>query len=332
MSAATAYEVEQQPVTARARVEIITGGANRGARQMQPAIEKFNRASNRFTLSPIYADPVPERANQLVRLANARGIPARAVEATLQEVLPMADMKNKPLIISVDNADAIASALNVINFAERPVLIYFLVKMPSDELLGIRAVLQEDNEHQREMIARFFRTLGKVTARSGASAVLGADGRPEHVLLEGRYRSWFAKHMHANVTKIISHTRPESDPIEVTNDGDTTMTLMLKDAPTGWADPSDLARDIVGQPVSPITRGRDFMVCEVGPDAIRLLPVRLRATDGKPGIQAAAVVDAEAYRTADAERRERARRELLQAVERAARQTISRSRPIFTTD
>ncbi len=74
------------------------------------------------------------------------------------------------------------------------------------------------------------------------------------------------------------------------------------------------------------------MVCEVGQDAFRTLVVRLRATDGKPGIQAAAVVDAEAYRTADAERRERARREIQQAVERAVRQTISRSRPIFTTD
>jgi hypothetical protein len=314
------------------QVEVITAGANRGARQMQPAIETFNRTSERFTIAPVYVDPVPQRAMQLVRSAHGCGIPAKAIEGRLDEVLATPRINLMPIIISVDNAASIASALDVIDLNVRPVLIYFLVRLPNEQLLGLRAVLQRGDEDVQRLAAEFFKSLAFVTARSGASAVLGADGRPAHIQLEAVYRAWFAQHMHANVPKIIAGTRPETDPIEVTLDGRTTMTLMLQDATAGWSDPSTLARHVVDEPSSPISRGRDFAVAEIGRDGIRLHIVRLRATDGKPAIGAAAVVDVDAYRAADAERRERARRELLAAVERAERETISRRRPIFTTD
>jgi hypothetical protein len=324
---------QEQPIELEhRRIEVITAGANRGARLMQPSIEKFNRVSERFTLAPVYVDPVPQRADQLVRSAHARGIPAKGIEGRLDEVLATPRLNNRPIIISVDNASAIASALEVIKLEERPVLIYFLVRMPNEQLLGIRAVLQRGDEDAQRLAAEFFKNLAFVTARSGASAVLGDGGRPEHIALEVVYRAWFAQHMHANVTKIIAGTRPENDPIEVTLDGNTTMTLMLKDATTGWSDPSVLARHVVNEPCSPISSGRDFAVAEIGHDGIRLHVVRLRATDGKPAIGAAAVVDIDAYRAADVERRERARRELVAAVERAERETISRRRPVFTTD
>src|SRR5437660_11158657 len=86
----------------RARVEVLTAGANRGARLMQPAFEAFNRASTRFTLSPVYADPVPERAATLAIEAERRGIRARAIEARVEEVLPSREFKHLPLILSVD--------------------------------------------------------------------------------------------------------------------------------------------------------------------------------------------------------------------------------------
>jgi hypothetical protein len=54
--------------------------------------------------------------------------------------------------------------------------------------------------------------------------------------------------------------------------------------------------------------------------------------DGKPAIEAAAVVDAEAYQAADVERRDRARREAEQALQRAERHALSRTQPVFTTD
>lgn len=322
----------KKPQPKRAQVEVLTAGANRGARLMQPAFAEFNRASNRFTLAPIYADPVPARAASLVLEAERQGIPARGVEARVEEILPSREFKHLPLILSVDNPDAIATALETAVLAERPVLIYFLIRLPNEELLGFRAVLQEGDEEHQKLAARFFRRLAKVTARSGAAAVLGAEGRPEHLALEMVYRRWFADHMNANLTKIVAKIRPESDPFEVTNDGQNTMALLIRESANGWADPSTLARDVVQEPTDPITRGRDFAVGEIGPDGIRFHVARMRALDGKPAIHSAAVVDPETYEAADMERRERAMRETQEALQRAERQTVSRTQPVFTTD
>ncbi|HEV7764008.1 MAG TPA: hypothetical protein VGQ76_03300 [Thermoanaerobaculia bacterium] len=299
---------------------------------MQPAFEEFNRASNRFTLSPVYADPVPDRAASLVREAASRGISARGIEARVEEILPSREFKHLPLIISVDNPEAIASALETAVLSERAVLIYFLIRLPNEELMGFRAVLQRGDEEHQKAGARFFRRLAQVTARSGSAAVLGAQGRPEHLALEVAYRQWFAEHMNANLTKIIAHTRPESDPFEVTTDGRTTMPLLMRESPDGWSDPSILARDVVEQPTDPIMRGHDFTVAEIGPDGIRFHVARMRALDGKPAIRAAAVVDPDAYQAADAERRERAERETQEALERAERLSVSRTQPVLTTD
>jgi hypothetical protein len=299
---------------------------------MQPAIGAFNRASSRFTLAPVYVDPVPERAATLAREGMARGIASSALEARIEEVIPARDRKHWPLIMSVDNAHAIASALEAVDIKERPVLIYLLVRMPNEELLGIRVVLQEGDALHQKLGARFFRALGDVTARSGAAAVVGNQGRPEHLALEPAYRAWFAEHMNANMTKIVARTQPESDPFEVTLDGRKTLSMMLRDSGSGWTDPTDLARAIVEHPSMPVVRGRDFAVGEVGPDGVRIHVLRMRATDGKAAINASAIVTPDAYRAADAERREAIRRQLAEAVARAERQTVSRTRPVFTTD
>jgi hypothetical protein len=329
---AASFTSSKKTQSERAEVGILAGGANRGALQMQPAFAEFNRASNRFTLAPIYVDPVPERAQSLVIAAERRGIPARGIEARVEEVLPSREFKHLPLVLSLDNPEAIATALETANLAERPVLIYFLIRLPNDELLGFRAVLQRGDEEHQKVGARFFRRLAQVTARSGAAAVLGAQGRPEHLTLEPTYRQWFADHMNANLTKIVAKIRPESDPFEVTTDGKTTMTLLMRESPDGWSDPSVLARDVIEQPTDPITRGHDFSVAEIGPDGIRFHIARMRALDGKAAINAAAVVDPNAYEAADVARRERAERETQEALQRAERHSVSRTQPVFTTD
>src|SRR5258708_6201808 len=83
-----------------ARIEVLTAGANRGARLMQPAIGAFNRSSTRFTLAPVYVDPVPERAATLAREGVTRGVQSLALEARIEEVLPARDYARSPLIVS----------------------------------------------------------------------------------------------------------------------------------------------------------------------------------------------------------------------------------------
>jgi len=328
----TRTAVIEPEVISPARVEVHTAGSGRGAGLMQPAIGAFNRASKRFTIAPVYVDPVPERAATLARQGTLRGIHARAIEARIEEVLPTLKKDKFPLIVSVDNPEAIASALDAAATGGRPVLVYFLVRMPNEELLGIRAVLEENDVESQRIGARFFRKLAEVTARSGASAVVGNQGRPEHLAMEPAYRAWFAEHMNANMTKLVAHIKPESDPFEVTTDGRKTMSFMLRDSTSGWSDPTELARSIVEHPSMPVVRGKDFAVGEIGPDGVRVHVLRVRATDGKPAINSSAIVSPDAYRAADAERREAIRRELAEAVARAERQMVTRTRPVFTTD
>ncbi len=314
----------------RSHIEVLAGGAGRGAGLMQPAIADFNRASARFALAPVYVDPVPERALALVREGTRRGVPARAVEARIEEVLSSEDHARSPLIVSVDNPHAVASALE--SAEGRPILVYLLVRMPNRELMGIRVVIRSDDDQERALAARFFRALGSVTARSGASAVLGVDGRPEHIALEPAYRAWFAEHMQSNMTKLVANTAPENDPLEVTFDGRKTMSLMVKESGATWSDPSELARAIVEHPLMPIMRGRDFAIGELGPDGVRVHVLRVRATDGKPAIRARAVVTPDAYRAAEAEEREAIQRELAAAMDRAAEATLGLALAILTTD
>jgi hypothetical protein len=108
---APSYTSSKNAQSERAQVPIVTMGAHRGALLMQRAFAEFNRASNRFTLAPIYVDPVPERAQSLVIQEERRGIPARGVEARGEEILSSREFKHLPLILSVDNPEAIATAL-----------------------------------------------------------------------------------------------------------------------------------------------------------------------------------------------------------------------------
>lgn len=311
---------------------MLTAGAHRGARLMQPAFEEFNRASTRFTLVPVYADPVPERASELARMASERGLATRGIEARVEDVLAERTLTRQPLVVSVDAPETIASVLETADLRERPILVYLLVRLPSEELMGVRAVLGDGDEDAQRSGAHLFRRLAEVTARSGAATVLGERGRPEHRAIEPRYRRWFADHMKANLTKVIARTRPENDPFEISLNGEQTMALMVRDSERGWADPATLAREAIELPTTPVVPGRDFAVAEIGTGGLRVHIARVRALDGKPAIRAAAVVDPEAYRAADEERRARAVREAASALERANRQMLSRTRPVFTTD
>lgn len=315
----------------RSSAPLVVAGAHRGARLMQPTISAFNRTSDRFVLVPTYVDPLPDRAAALARSAGEQGVEARAIEAHIEEVLGRAEAR-APIVLSVDTARTIANVLRDVELDAHPVLIYFLVRMPNLQLLGLRATLQADDEPLRDLACEFFDRLSFVTTRSGASAILGGQGRAEHIAVEPLYRRWFADHMVQNLPRVVVGVQPENDPFEITLDGHTTMSLMLRRSAETWADPLEIATEMVREPQNPIHRGRDFGVAETGPDGIRLHTVRIRATDGRVAVRAAAVIDEREYVTAEQERLERARREAVEALRVAERQTLSRTRPVYTTD
>ena len=331
MKPALVHQPSFKETQKRAVVEVLTAGANRGARLMQGSIANFNRTSTRFELAPIYVDPVPERAMTLAREGRSHGLTAVSHEAQIEEVLTSElHNRNTPMVVSIDSPEGIASALT--SAPNRPVLVYLLVRMPSQELVGMRIVIRPHEEEVRQTAIRFFRALSRVTARSGAAAVIGPQGRPEHMALEGAYRAWFGSHMQANMTKLVSGTAPENDSFEVTWNGRDTMPLLVRESPHAFRDPSELAHSVVEHPSQPLLRGKDFSVAEIGREGIRLHVVRLRATDGKPALRGSAVVSPDAYRLASAERRQRIQSELAAILAKAAAATLLLTLPVMTTD
>lgn len=312
-------------------LQVRNAGANRGARLMQPAIQDFNRRSERFRIKPLYVDPEPQRAAALAREATARGVDATGVESRIEDVIKQEPPdETSPVILQVDRPATVASTLETLVGRPRPVLAYQLLRTPSQELYGVAIVLQPSEDALKRLSARFFGKLAEVTARSGASHVVGERGRPQHIALEPAYRNWFATHMKRNLTKVVAGTEPESAPFEVTRDGKTTLPLVIQDSGSGWLDASTLARAVAGNPSFRIVPGEDFVVGEIGPDGIRLHRVRLRKTDGLVSIRGTVVVDPSTI--AEAEERERAARALETAMAKAARETLSWVRPSYTTD
>ena len=72
----------------RTTVDVINGGANRGARQNLPYMRRFNDSSELYQLVPTYVDPIPGRAQTLVGEAGASGVQANWREGTIESFLP----------------------------------------------------------------------------------------------------------------------------------------------------------------------------------------------------------------------------------------------------
>jgi hypothetical protein len=244
-------------------------------------IGEFNRNSTTYKVVPHYVDPVPGRAVALAERATAMGIQADWMEGRVEQCLPALRQHQHqpmtPLLLNIDRPRELATAIR--QSRGLPVLAYMMMRTPNGELLGIRVVIEADDDEGREMAATFFGQLGEVTARRGHNAIFGERGEASHMVNEPLYRAWFAKHAEENLPKVISGLEPDSALIELTADGVTTLPMQVHNSrETGWAEPTDLARE-VAESGAPLLRGEDFVVAEQGPDGVRLHLARVRKTD-----------------------------------------------------
>lgn len=315
------------PKSNRSTITVLHGGANRGAQRGMPMYADFNGASARIQLVPRYVDPVPGRATALARIASASGIDADAVEGRIEEEIREAE-GSTPVVLSVDKPETIASSLAAVEEAARPVLAYLMLKFPTGELWGLRLTLTADDSTGRADARRLFEALGRVTARRGFAAVFGAGAPSEHVATEEVFRRWMADHGRENLGKITAGVIPDAYPIEATDDGTTTMPVIVVRHET-WADPTTLAERLAANPPIPLMRGESFVIAELGPDGVRFHKIRYR-TDGQLSVRGMVILDSATYQAAlDAEAR---RRQAEEAVSSAERFAITRRSPIVTTD
>jgi len=220
---------------------------------------------------------------------------------------------------------SIAAALEAAAATGRPTLLYVVILLATGDLLGVRAVLTRSERAIALQLAAFFRALAGATARSGSSAVFGADASPRAADLQPQIRGWFAAHMVANVYKLLFNLAPVSAPVEVTRDGQTTMPLFIHDNRGTWSDPQELVQALTARPATPIEPGSDFVIAELGPDGdIRLHDARLRRRDRQVALRNASVpsTSVAAVGWPSIER----------AVQRVTQNTISPTFPVRTTD
>lgn len=313
----------------RALVPIRVGGAHRGARLLQPALAAYNQDSSEHELAIEYVDPVPGRAPETAAEARRLGLTATYREARIEDVIE-AEQQAGLLVFTLDRPAATARGLAAAASNGCAVTGGMLIAVPTGTLFGFGMVLPAEDSESKRLGSLFMDQLDRVTARRGASAVFGERGRPEHIAAEPAYRHWFASLMTSNLPKLVTGLEPEASPFSLTPDGRITLALLITDNRTGWAEPAELAKEIVSDPPQPLVRGEDFAVGEIGPDGIRIHIVRLRKLDGKVALQASAVIDRASVDAAVEQ--ERLERLAERALMRAKRSTMTRTFPAVITD
>jgi hypothetical protein len=270
------HDTAPQKKTRRTRFPILAAGASRGARQNLHALERFNEKSQGTEIDVEYVDPEVGRALNTAALATERGITARGTEGRIETVIRA---RPQPLMVHLDRPAALAETFEAVEETPVPVLAYWLTRLPSDRLLGVRIALRPEDEKARREVRRFAETLKAVTARAGSEHVIGAQAPLGHQLAEPLYREWFAEHAAENLAKFVAGTEPNAAPVEVTTDGTTTVPMLFVFRER-FGEPLAVAREAVMTPGTPLPRGTDFLVAEVLPEAVRFHEARRRGLDG----------------------------------------------------
>lgn len=318
-----------QPIPAPKRVlDVLNGGANRGARENIRAFEAFNNRTSHAQLQLTYADPDPGRAEGILDDPRLQRMLARAFEGKVEDLVRVQNAENEgPIVLNLDRASGIAAVLRETEGSNRPILAYLLLDLPSGSLWGWRLVLEPRDRAARMVAITVFDVIAAASERNGSTKVLGTDADPAHRLIEPIIRSWFAEHCEQNLHKIAAGVEPVTATMEVT-DGQTTYPLFVA-IRDDWSDPLLLAEQIVANPTMPIRKGTQFVVAEVSTAnaGIRFHIVRRRTDDR------VTVAGSERYDAASIEaNREVLRQRALEAIEHAKQVTISRRNPVRTTD
>jgi len=320
------------PYESRKSIEAVTLGAHRGARKNIPHLALIEDESTRITPHVTYVDLYPGRAEQTAALARTQGINARAVEARAEEYLDTGFAEHTPVFVHLDDANAVANVLHHAEGKPYPLAGYMLLRTPDNALLGLAFTITEEDDDAKRRIASVFHAINRVTPRRGAAWVIGEHARPEHRAAEDVYRSWIGEHARKNLARLMVGLRPENYELELTTDGRTSMPVFVEESPERWQDPFTLAQAFAANPQTPVLRGEEFAIAEIGPDGLRLHIVRIRHTDGAVALRGFVGYDPATLDALDRAERERQERQLADAIQRAERETITRRSPMFTTD
>ena len=256
-------------------VPLIHAGARRGARALAPYLATWNRQAT-FSLSPVYVDPVPGRADAMRERASELGLAALAEESAIEDYLT-GNKEHDPrsvLLLSLDNPRSISQALDASTGI--PVLAYSIWQFPTGHLAGFQAAIAPDDEATRRRLAGFFRAVDTLTARAGSGAVFGERANGANHATEPFYRNGFGAHLARSLPKLASRLEPDDPPIGLVLGGGPPEAATIVESPRQWRREDDLLGEA---PKNPIAPGSSQLILELGPDGLRVHRLRLRRVD-----------------------------------------------------
>ena len=153
------------------------------------------------------------------------------------------------------------------------------IQVPGGPHTLIAAVLTRYENRLKRDLATFFEVLATVTAPGGSSALFGDDAPADNLELEPAQRAWINEHIASNLLKVVVDLEPNTAPVQIVIGGEA-RTLLLVESPDGFRSNEALVTALTERLIVPLERGKDFVVAEIAPDAIRFHDGRLR-TDGR---------------------------------------------------
>ena len=292
------------------------GGAGRGAAQGLPRWKEFVDASPYSNLTLDLIDPAPGKALMRVTEAMGLGITARPRETTVQRAMEEDGESDVPILISIDDPEAICEACLLAAQNKRAIVINVFIQLPSGKLMAMRCVFAANDRDGKVAAAAFFATLGRITLHAGSVAIWGAEAPPANILLQPAMRDWFVVSVD-RAYRLAAGLRCTGASVEVTFDGVTTIPMAIRDSRGGWADAATLANEFLERPPFTISRGTDFLVAEVANDAMNLVTCRLRRVDGEVRVNANEPVNVAEY---------------IDAMRRAEQARLTALNPVRVTD
>ena len=313
-------------------VPLLVAGNGRGARAMLPFIEKHNRTSTSTELVLACVEPVPGKGAAFSEEAVKRGVRARAVESTIEQVLESTKFENALVVYSaVDRPGAVRAAVDGARARNLPVLGYFLLAFPEPtrKLLGVRFVVRPDEPHAHAQLTVFLDALQAAVPRGSSRDVFGDGVGFDHRMAEPVIRSGFVEHLTRNAPKVIAGLEPESPCLEIAGT-ERVSTLHVVDHRDAWASTGVLWSDFLNRPDVTLRRGSSLVVAEVGPGpGLRLHQATVRVSDG--GLTFGTLLGEVTHRGL-LKREEDGVREEAQRQRAAEAATVSRLSPVDMTD
>jgi hypothetical protein len=271
-----AIEVLSRP---RTIIEPTVAGSGRGASSILPFFGAMQRTSTAIEPRPYFVSPRADQLDRIRALGDEQQLSVRTVEAKIEDVITTPDMGTAPLILTLDSPRAVAAALDATAETFVAILIYIFFQMQDGALIAMAAILTRQDTQLKRQLALFFHTVADVTVRSGSAAVFGEDAPAANIELEDFLRDWIGHHMATNLQKVIVDLEPNTAPIQVSRDGTTVMPFLVEVSTDGFKTIDALRTSVLGNLVAPLERGKDLVIAEVGPNAVRFHDARLR-TDG----------------------------------------------------